>query len=188
MKIKLLPILVIISLFLTGINVIAIENNVENNPIQISREIDHNLFSTAKIKQKGEYLEVDVEEANTVLRATGKPMLPCNTKIYTYPRGTKIKDVKCTISDVTTTTKVLPGKIQPAPKPVKRVSIQNNDEIVNNIEKTKEDTDVYSSSELYPDNWYDYRIYSGLVDGVPSVILKVNTYPVRYSPNDNTLY
>jgi hypothetical protein len=188
MKIKILPMLVIISLFLTGINVIAIENKVENNIIQIAQENDHSLFSNAKIKQKGDYFEVNVEEANTVLRATGKPIVPCNTKIYTYPRGTKIKDVKCTISEVKTTTQVITGKIQPAPEPVKRVSIKNNGEIADNIEKIKEDKNVYSSSELYPENWYDYKIYSGLVDGVPSVILKVNTYPVRYSPNDNTLY
>jgi len=188
MKIKILPILVIISLFLTGINVIAIENNVENNTIQIAQENDHSLFSMVKIKQKGEYFEVNVEEANTVLRATGKPILPCNTKIYTYPRGTKIKDIKFTISEVKTTTQVITGKIQPAPEPVKRISIKNNGEIADNVIKIKEDTNVYSSSELYPDNWYDYKIYSGLVDGVPSVILKVNTYPVRYSPNDNTLY
>ena len=137
MKIKILPMLVIISLFLTGINVIAIENNVENITIQIAKENDFSLFSNAKIKQKGEYFEVNVEEANTVLRATGKPVLPCNTKIYTFPRGTKIKDVKCTISEVRTTTKVITGKIQPAPEPVKRVSIQKNVEIADNILKTK---------------------------------------------------
>ena len=188
MKRKVLPMVVILSLFLTGINVIAIENKVENNIIQLAQENDHRSFSKATIKQKGEYIEVNVDEANTVLRATGKPILPCNTKIYTFPRGTKIKDVKCTISEVTTTTQDITCKIQPAPAPVKRISIPNKIEMNDTIVKTKEDTDVYSSSDLYPDNWYDYKIYSGLVDGVPSVILKVNTYPVRYSPNDNTLH
>jgi len=192
MKIKVLPILVIFSLMLAGINVIALEDTAEeNNNMQQDLVKDHLSFSKATLKQKGEYFEVTVEEANTILRDIGKPMIPSVTKTYTFSRGTKIKDVKCTISEVTIQN--ILGKIQPTPEPPKRISLVNSieqDEGLKTTEevKTYEDPDVYSNSDLYPDTWYDYKIYSGLVNGVPSVILKVNTYPVRYSPNDDTLH
>jgi hypothetical protein len=192
MKIKILPILIILSLFLAGVNVIALEDVQEDkNTIQLAKEEESLSFSSATIKQKGEFVELNVAEANTVLRVTGKPMIPSKTQTFTFPRGTKIKDVKCTISDVTT--QVIPGKIEPTPKIQKRISLvntikqENNENIVEEV-KTVESKDVYSSSDLYPDNWYDYKIYSGLVDGEPSVILKVNSYPVRYSPADDTIH
>ena len=90
MKIKVLPILVMFSLMLAGINVIALGDNAEeNNNIQQDLVKDHLSFSKAILKQKGEYLELTVEEANTVLRDAGKPMIPSITKTYTFPRGTK---------------------------------------------------------------------------------------------------
>jgi hypothetical protein len=191
MKIKILPILIIFSLILAGINVIALENvGTENNNTQQDLVEDYFSFSKAKFKQKGEYIEVIVDEANTVLRVTGKPMIPSNTKTYTFPRGTKIKDVKCTISEVKT--QVIIGKIQPNPEPPRRISLVNSieqdEKIITTEElKTNENPDVYSSSDLYPDRWYDYNIYSGLVKTVPSVILKVNVYPIRYSPSENKI-
>jgi hypothetical protein len=191
MKIKVLPILIIFSLMLAGINVIALEDtSKENNNKQQDSVKDYLSFSKVTLKQKGEYFEVNVKEANTILRVTGKPMIPSHTKTYTFPRGTKIKDVKCSISEVTT--QDILGKIQPCPEPPRRVSLVNsieqNEKLITTEEvKINENTDVYSSSDLYPDRWFDYKIYSGLVKAVPSVILKVNVYPVRYSPNENTL-
>jgi len=192
MKIKVLPLLVMLSLMLACINVIALEDTAEdNNNMQLDLVKDHLSFSKATLKQTGEYIEINVDEANTVLRDIGKPMVPSNTKTYTFPRGTKIKDVKCTISEVTT--QVITGKIKPTPEPLKRISLVNSieqedkEKTIDEV-KNKENSDVYSSSDLYPDRWYDYKIYSGLVGGVPSVILKVNIYPVRYSPNEDTLH
>ncbi len=187
MKTKILPMLVIVSLIFTGINVIAIENSFQDkNTMKLSQEEDFISFSKAKIKQKEEYIEVNVAEANSVLKVTGKPVLPSNTQTFTFPRGTKIKDVECSISDVTT--QVIAEKIIPASKPLKLVSLPKKIGIKEDKPEIKEDKDVYSSSELYPADWYDYKTYSGLVDGEPSVILKVNSYPVRYSPADDTIY
>jgi hypothetical protein len=186
MKIKILPTLVVILLFFTAFNVIAIEETNDDNTTVIAEEDYQISFSQATFKQKGEYVSVNVNEANTALRSTGKPMLPSYTKTFVFPRGTKIKDVECTISDITT--QVIEGKIEPTPAPMRRISIKNSIEQEDEEEKTIEDTDVYSSSDLYPDRWYDYKVYSGLIDGVPSIILKVNSYPIRYSPAEDTIY
>jgi len=195
MKIKILPILVVVSLLLTGINVIATDTD-DDNTVKIVGEDHHISFSQATIETKGEYLSVNIAEANTVLRVTGKPMLPVYTKTFTFPRGTKIKNVECIISDITS--EVIDGKIEPSPRPIPRISLKNSinqnsleEETIkndNNEEETIEDKSIYSSSDLFPDSWYDYKIGRGLYEGKDVIFVKVDCYPTRYSPAENTLY
>jgi hypothetical protein len=195
MKIKILPILVAVSLLLTGINVIATDTD-DNNTVKIVEEDHHISFSEATIETKGDYLSVNIAEANTVLRATGKPMLPVYTKTFTFPRGTKIKNVECIISDITS--EVIDGKIEPSPRPIPRISLKNSidqngdeEETIknnNNGGETIEDKSIYSSSDLFPDSWYDYKIGCGLYEGKDVIFVKVDCYPTRYSPAENTLY
>ena len=197
MKTKILPILVVVLLLVTAVNVIATDTDDDNN-IKIAEKEDHISFSQATFETKGEYVSVNIEETDTYLRATGKPMLPVYTKTFTFPRGTKIKNVECTLSD--TKSEIIDSKIQPAPKPIRLISLnkenQNNEEeiiedkseIIEDKIEIIEDQSVYSSSDLYPDNWYDYKILCGLDDGKDTIFVKVNSYPVRYSPAENTLY
>ena len=188
---KILPIFTVFSLFFTTLNVIAITSD-DDNIIKINEENDHMSFSQATIETKGEYLSVNLKEANTFLRDTGKPLLPVFTKTFTFPFGTKIKNVECAISDITS--EVIDGKILPSPRPVPRISIANsveqtiNEEKINEEENTFEDESVYSSSDLYPDIWYKSKIGCGLYNGKDTIFVKVDIYPVRYSPLDNTLY
>jgi hypothetical protein len=198
MKIKILPILVIVSLFFTAINVIAI-NSEDDNIIKIAEKNHHISFSQSTIETKGEYVSVNIDATNTLLRDTGKPMLPAYTKTFTFPRGTKIKNVECILSDITS--EVIDRKIQPSPRPIARISLKNTvnqndindennneEEVIEDKEYFIEDQSVYSSSDLFPDKWYDYKIGCGLYKGEDVIFLKVNCYPVRYSPAENTLY
>ena len=89
MKTKILPLVVVLILIITSINIVAIGSNDDNPPI-ISTKTDILTFSELKIDAKGEYLSVNVEEANTFLMETGKPMLPVCNKIFTFPFGTRI--------------------------------------------------------------------------------------------------
>ena len=176
---------VVMSVLFGAFNVIA-TSETNDEEVKILTEEDHVSFSQATITQKGEYVSVNVEETNTVLKVTGQPILPSYTKTFIYPRGTKIKNVECIISDVKS--QLVDGKIELAPEPVKLISIKNSISEDENTKEFNETPDIYSSSDLYPEGWFDYKVYSGLIDDEPSIILKVNCYPIRYLPNENTIY
>ena len=181
MKRKILLALVIVLLLSTTINVIG--GNIEDKKnITVLEKNDHILFSKVTFETKGEYVSIDIDEANTYLRTAGKPMLPVYIKTYTFPRGTKIQNVECTLSEIKT--EEINNKIQPAPRPIPITSLKNT-----KIEETIiEEQEVYSSSEIYPDKWYDYEIGCGLNQGEDVIFLKVACYPLRYSPLENTIY
>lgn len=184
MKTKILPLMLVLILFISSLNAIALKPTNKKKGIEYLEEKDNISFSQVKIESKGEYLTVDLEEAESYLRAAGKPVLPVYTKTFLFEPGTKIKDVECKISEVKEIT--IEGKIQPSPQPVPRISIdkKNNE----NIDEIAEDLDVYSSSDLYPEKWSDYSVSSGLIEGKRSIIVTVRCYPARYSPADNCIH
>jgi len=194
MKTKILPIITILLLVFTSINVIGIGSE-DDGKLKICVEDETINFSQATIETKDNYLSVNVEEANTFLKETGKPILPVYTKTFTFPSGTIIKNVEFTSSEVIS--EVIDGKIQPSPRPMPRTSLKNT---VNNKEETAdgeqivkeneiiEDESVYLSSNLYPNSWHDYKIRHGFDNGEDVIFVNVNYYPVRYSPVENTLY
>jgi len=186
MKFKLLPIIVVFILLFSAINVIGI-NLEEENIIETKEETYQVSFSGLTVDVKDDYASVNVMEANTLLRDTGRPLLPAYTKTFTFPSGTIIKDVQCIISDVST--EIIDYKVQPSAKPLPRISLSNTIEQSDDEEEiTIEDFDVYSSSELFPDKWYDYNMYCGLTKEGDTLFLKFDVYPTRYSPAENTLY
>jgi hypothetical protein len=191
MKMKILSLFVVGTLFFSTVNVIGSTSD-DDGTIKIAQEKDHISFSQATVETKGKYISVNIEEANTFMRDTGKPLLPVYTKTFTFPKGTKIKNVECTISDISS--EIIYGKIQPSPRPIPKISLKNsiqqNDgkEIINNQEKTIEDASVYSSSDLFPDGWFNYKIGCGLNNGQDTIFVKVDCFPIRYSPAENTLY
>ncbi len=182
MKVKILPIIVVIIFVFSSINVIAI-NADEENSIKIAKKYESISFSQATIDSNDEYVSINIEEANTILKDSGKPMLPVYVKTFKFPFGTKIIDIECTTSEIKQ--EVISGKIEPAPRPVPLVSLKNT---IDNIEKTQENNDVYLSSELYPDKWYEYSIGCGLDGNDRVVFLNVRCYPVRYLPSEDTIY
>ena len=184
MKIKLISILVILCLIFTTTNICATDENKDN--IMIKTEDDHVSFSQATIETKGEYVTVDVMETNKLSTETGKPVLPVYVKTFIYPRGTKIKNVECLISEIKS--EVINGKIQPAQEPKPRIYLETNVNGEQDNNEIIEDESVYSSSDLYPSKWYDYSIGCGLHDGRDSIFLNVVAYPIRYSPAENTIY
>ncbi len=183
MKVKILPVGVVIILILTGINVIAI-NTEQGNSIKNAVKYDTISFSQATIESSGEYVSINIEEANTILKNPGKPELPVYIKTFKFPFGTKIIDIKCMTSEIKQ--EVISGKIKPAPRPVPLISLKQSKN--NIIEEEQENRDVYSSSELYPDKWYEYSIGCGLDGNERVVFLKLRFYLVRYSPNQDTIH
>ena len=151
MKLRILPIIVVILMLFSTIHVIGIDLNNDDN-LNLCEENIQVSFSKTSIETKGEYVSLNLEEATTDLMAAGKPILPVYIKTFVFPRGTKITNVECIISDVSS--EVISGKIQPSPKPLPKISLdtssQNNNQenLIENQVIVEEDESVYSSSEL----------------------------------------
>ena len=182
MKVKILPIVIVMMFLFSSINVIAINSEKEKN-IRISEKTDFISFSKATIEASGEYNSINIKEANTVLNYPGRPLLPVYVKTFKFPLGTEILDVECTPSEIKQ--EIISGKIEPAPRPVPLLSLSNS---VDKTVETKEDGNLYSSSELYPDKWYEYSIGCGLDGNNRVIFLNVRFYPVRYLPSEDTIY
>jgi len=92
MKKRILQGLIVVMLLSTSINVLAVDNQ-ENN-MKTCFESDKISFSQVSVISDGEYLNLEISEANDLLGIPGSPQLPYFTKTYVYPFGTKILDVK----------------------------------------------------------------------------------------------
>ena len=172
-------IIVVIILSGVGIGFTSASDNGEELKIKTKKEILS--FSEVEIQPKDEYISLKMDETNTFLRSSEKPLLPALSKTIYFPFGTKIKDVIIELGQVKT--EHVSKKIEPSPKAYPLLSIrQPLNEIV-----TEED-DIYSTSELYPDRWYDYRFGCGLQKNERVIIFNFVCYPVRYMPNEDTIY
>ena len=99
MKTRILPIMIVILMLFSAIHVIGIDSNSDDN-LNICEENLQVSFSKASIETKGEYVSLNLDEATTNLMAAGKPILPVYIKTFIFPCGTKIKNVECIISDI----------------------------------------------------------------------------------------
>ncbi|UCF50600.1 MAG: hypothetical protein JSU91_03725 [Thermoplasmatales archaeon] len=137
------------------------------------------VFSEPNIIEEDGFTSIKIEEATQDLMEPGKPILPTYSKIFTYPFGTKIKNVECRPLQISQ--KSISGEVRPSPKPVLMDNVNNLD----NFEY--KDKVVYNSMDLYPESWYDYSIGCGLDDNRRVVFLRIQFYPVRYSPGKNLI-
>ena len=169
---KIFAIFTIFFLLITGISVIAEQS--ENETVIKSTKNEFIVFSDTIIEKSDDFVTIALEGADKFLMDAGKPMLPVVTKIFTYPFQTKIKDIKCSYESVSE--EVLQDKILPAPEAIPVISI--NKVVEKNSNTPLLDDNVYASSDLYPDKWYDYRITCG--NNEINVIF--NFYPLRYKP------
>jgi len=171
---KILPISLVVLLIFTGLNVNA--NN--DDTASVCEESEKIVFSEATIDVKDEFITLDFDETTSYITKTGQPMLPVYSKTYMFPLGTKIKNVECIPGEIIT--QQIDEKIQPAPEPVPLNVLQE----IKNLEKQDVfmDMSVYSSEELYPNTWYDYKIGVGIDKGESVIFVNINFYPVRYSP------
>jgi hypothetical protein len=174
---KIIPILIVGILVLSGLGAVALTDEriytekIEEKSIIISKPV---------IKDIGQYVTINIDEATSSLTEPGKPLLPVVTEVFTFPFGTKINDVEVINSNINE--HVLLKDIQPTPelKPLD-VNVKENKESVKNLK-------IYESKELYPSSDFSYKIASGLENNEHVVYLVVYWYPVRYSPVENMIY
>ena len=136
-------------------------------------------FSSPIITESNSYINLELLGANTCINEPGKPIIPMCTKKYVFSFGTKIKDIKCEISEINTD--IITNKIKPAPQPT------TPDEQLNKKEIIIEDS-IYESEEIYPNNWFSYSIGSGIDENNEhKMFLTLQIFPVRYSPSENKI-
>ena len=136
-------------------------------------------FSEPVIGENDEFVEIYVEEANSVLTYDEAPMMPFLSKTYEFPLGTKITNVKVTPLEV----KTMDVKKQVKPVPSK----QKIDGTIVTVE-TMLNQDAYASSEPYPSEWCSYTTGAGLNKNNDHVLfLSLHVYPARYLSLENSI-
>ena len=159
---KIIPILVV-GIFLIGaVGAIATpQANFEHKNIAIN-------FKQLEIKETEGVLQISLDNTNSYVMKANCPMLPKYTQSFTFPFGTDIKSVTVTKENI----KQIPieKEIIRVPEPVTAESI---------IKKSSEKVELTST---YPEKDFDYKVTSGLVNGVRSTVVNVVSYAVRFDP------
>jgi len=129
------------------------------------------IFQQPILVNMGRYAEIRMNGTNSFMLQPGKPLLPVKTIEMDFPLGTKIKDVKISISSVNN--EKLDRKIEPV--------------LTSSSISCAIDTKLYNSSSPYPEKWMTYSIGGGIKNGkhVTFLIIKIN--PVKYIPAKNLI-
>ena len=146
---KIIPILVVSFLVLSGLGAVSGTENENENIIS-----EKFYFSQPTICEKDDYISLELEESTCDSIEDDKPALPVVNKVYTFPFGTTIDNVDVTFSDFTE--KQLSKPIEPSPK---RYILSLD--VSENIEKS-EKIMTYSGIEVYPEERFGYRTGAGL--------------------------
>ena len=164
---KIIPIIIIGFLLLSGITVTA-----DSNEKTEYKKINLN-FSKPEINEQNNYITISLKEANSHLMKQNMPMLPSYTKTLIFPFGTKIKNVICKPENIQQ--KTITKEIMITPKPVLAGKIITS--------KSEENTNY----QVYPSNWYEYNVYTGLYGSMRSVFVNIHIYPIKYHKQTKTI-
>ncbi|DAC71894.1 MAG TPA: hypothetical protein DSN98_08005 [Thermoplasmata archaeon] len=172
---KILPIVLIGVLVLSGLGTAAFTNSVsKDQAMNVKTQSTSVVFSSQPtISEKDEFVKIQLDGATTQLSEPNKPVLPIYVKTIQIPfRSTDIQ-VMCTPKDIgslTLSKEVIPARITP----VSSFGEQS---------MSRKDASVYESSAFYPAVWWSYELGAGRNEQDQQVtFVKVICYPVRYSP------
>ncbi|UCF50673.1 MAG: peptidase C25, partial [Thermoplasmatales archaeon] len=173
---KLLPILVVVILIVSGIGTLAkYVEKTELNAENITNIVEVDLSTLKFVDGKNNYLEISIGNEELYLMNPGQPMIPRILQKYELPFGVtdiKVESKAYDIQDL----KIL-KEIKPAPAPL---PLTPREDFV--IQSGKDYT-VYNSDELYPHAWHSYHVGCGLNSkGEHVTHLTINIFPIRYSP------
>lgn len=164
-----IPMLVVGIFILSGFGVIA-EPDSDNLTEKVTLR-----FSQPTITNENEYISIDLYEANSFLMVEGKPILPSYTETFSFPFGTKIKSVTMTPQNIVSQT--ISNDLIPTPQKV----------VMGQNAKTSEEDTINYGTEIYPSNWFDYRIGCGRYNGELSIIVDLQIYPIKYHPTEKII-
>ncbi|UCF13488.1 MAG: peptidase C25 [Thermoplasmatales archaeon] len=181
---KIIPILVIVVLVLSGLGAGAISKDVSYDAKNEEKtDVSSISFPPLIIEEHDEdYFEVSLTDVSTYLMSPGKPMLPKIVKNVELAFG--VRNVKVNVIPKTVKEYKITKEVRPAP-----VSVPLTEEIFNAVVKPKKNAEVYTSQELFPSAWYRYNIGCGLNAANERITyLTIHIYPVRYIPSEGKLH
>lgn len=170
---KIFPILIVGILVISGLGAFAVEQTTKENIIT-----DNFTISTPKIIEKGDYISIDLADANSNYLEKDKPYLPVVSKIYTFPFGTKIENVDVIFSNIITEKLLKP--IEPSPKIEMRLSSCNN-----NIKRSMEID--YSDLGIYPKEKFSWKTAAGIKGKDHVIYCMVGINPIQYNTKEDTI-
>ncbi len=172
---KILPIIVVGILVLSGLGTIALPTEYPET-IRITKPVIFPKQPTVELKD--DYLRINFDGANSKLMVPGKSELPIYITTFKLPKEAQNIKVVCTLKD--TGMMKISGEIIPVV--VYLLGLERA--VDKSLEK---DEQVYQSNELYPSTWYSYDVGRGL-DGEDRVtFVKIVCNVVRYAPALGTI-
>lgn len=158
---KTICIFLVVILLSSSIGVVSIAEDINVKMKKTSFE-----FSSVSFRVENNKVSVLLEGTNSFITQVDKPLLPSFIKTFTFPSGTLIKNVGCTPRDI---------QYEEAPK-----ELISSPDMIQLSSGQKVIRSSSSSSNIYPEKWFDVKIAHGLINEERSVIVRVECYPVRY--------
>jgi hypothetical protein len=166
---KIIPLCIVVMFICCGLGAAA-QSNEENKLEKVTFS-----FSQPTITNENEYVSISSGETNSFLMEQGKPMLPSYSETFTFPFGTKINSVTVTPQNIQMQT--IPKELTPTPQMV----VAGQDAKTNGV-----GTKNYGT-EPYPSSWFEYSVGCGRSNGVISIIVDVQIYPIKYHPTEKII-
>jgi hypothetical protein len=171
-------------IFITSIltTLIIVVGSIQAGNIQIKKSPESYLqtktisyqFSNPSIQKNDNYATIHLTEATAYQNIPGEPLMPVVTKTLEFPFGTSVRELRCNLTSEPEV--YLTQKITPALKPVSFLT----DDL---ITQPSENSQIYTKNQLFPENWYSYRLTGGLnKENILTTFLTIQINPVRYNP------
>ena len=166
---KILSISLVLVLIISGLAVtipLAEDTNIQTEIINFQ-------ISNTIISNKNTFSEISIPETTTYTNMPGKPRVPIIEKTLTFPINTEISKITCNVGKISE--EQITNKIILAPIPQQ----------LGKEEVSQESYTFYNDPYPYPENWMDYDLGRGLINGERSIILKIQINPIKYLPEEN---
>lgn len=167
MKEKLIPLLIVGVLFLSGIEVVGISDG------GIKQEKRMLSFSRLIIEENNDVISIELEGTNSLLMKKDHYMVPTCLETYTFPFGTTIINISCIPKNIQRQN--LTKKLIIAPEP----SLLNQTTIIEQVQRNVTPVAINS--------WYEYNIGTGIHGDQRCVFVKVQVFPIQYQPLQNSI-
>jgi hypothetical protein len=164
---KIIVLLVLSILVLSGLGAVSVSSEEINEEQKVLK------FSNLLVEEKNDYIDLKLDGTDSKFLAKNHYIVPEKTETFTFPFGTKIKDIKCSPRNVHI--KELNKKLQITPEP-----------FTTDMTVLKQ-TDQIKENAISIDTWYDYRVGTGIENGELKTILKVQVFPIQYNPSENKI-
>ncbi len=170
---SIIPLFVVGMLLFSGVGVFSTSLESEEFVLEQCSSV---MFSSPAVSPLDDFVSVEIEEASSMLRLTGAPLLPKKTMQFVLPFGSSVDGVS--VEYLGRSVEYISGVVQPAAAPVIEGSSEVSEPICD---------PVFYELDQFPVDDYQLRVSAGIVDGVRSTIVSVEVYPIIYYPGESML-